>query len=240
MSCNLIQIVAALVNAFNGPIGQPTKSQVLYLCHFDSTTSATTFTDAVGNNWSLRNGAYFDTATVKMGASSLRNQTNYNATITGAAGVAVGTQDFTVEMWIYPTSLTNAFSGLFNLYKGNSTNGMHLAVGSNGALRAGNNSVDLLASGAGAITLNNWQHVAFTRQGTQLSLWVNGVRVAISQNGSSINCTSTELYLGWSYAGNSNSGYYIGYTDEFRLVRGLAVYTENFTPYDQPFSVPAN
>ena len=83
------------------------------------------------------------------------------------------------------------------------------------------------------VPLNTWTHIAVTREGQILRVFINGV-VAIS-----IDSASTLWYeqgggtfkIGAGYANNFG----VGYIDEFRI-RKEAVYTADFTPPTAPFT----
>jgi hypothetical protein len=81
---------------------------------------------------------------------------------------------------------------------------------------------------------NKWQHVALVRNGTTLTLYVNGVSVGTSTSNST------------NYVGNLTICYesvnqvYYGFLSNFRIVKGTAVYTSAFTPPTAPLLPIAN
>lgn len=74
-----------------------------------------------------------------------------------------------------------------------------------------------------------WHHVALVTNGSNITMYYNGVNVASAAYTSTTNFINP-LILG----GLINVGFYpnryIGYISNFRIVRGQAVYTSNFTP----------
>jgi len=76
------------------------------------------------------------------------------------------------------------------------------------------------------VSLNTWNHVAYTRNGSTLTRYING-----TANGTatwSANLTGSSFLIGGSTAGNV--GYLTGNIDDFRITVGVARYTANFTP----------
>ena len=83
------------------------------------------------------------------------------------------------------------------------------------------------------ITANTWYHVAVSRQGTALRMFVNGALVGSSSN------TANMSSSGALFIGRINATYpaydWDGYIDELRITKGLARYTSAFTPPATPF-----
>jgi hypothetical protein len=90
-------------------------------------------------------------------------------------------------------------------------------------------STDTISSNS-AITLNTWNHYAFVRNGNLFKLYVNGV--AQTQTLTSSISLPAQL-SGYMQIGNAG-GLYAGRITNFRIVKGTAVYTANFTPTTQP------
>lgn len=85
------------------------------------------------------------------------------------------TQDFSYACWIYPRSNQNSVI----IYNGNSNLDGFGLVMSNGAGAPGN-QVGILFGGIGTfvnapVTLNQWHHVAFTRNGNAYTLYIDSV-----------------------------------------------------------------
>ena len=86
--------------------------------------------------------------------------------------------------------------------------------------------------GFGSIGTGTWQHVALVRQSGSLYIYSNGVKYTVASD--TTNYTGTTLVIGGYY---STSQLWNGYIDDFRITRGLARYTANFTPPTQAFSL---
>ena len=147
----------------------------------------------------------------------------------------IGDQDFTIELWHYPTAL----GATRNVYEARSAGVQvtpSLWLRDTGFYYYYVNGANRIEQPAGEITANNWYHVAVTRSGSSTKLFVNGV-----QKGNTYTDTNTYLagatnhYLGRHYT-SLGSNEIIGYVQDFRFTKGLARYTANFTPPTTDFS----
>lgn len=77
------------------------------------------------------------------------------------------------------------------------------------------------------MTTNTWYHVAVTRAGTTINLFLNGVPVVASVS-SAQNFSAASYVIGGDQVGGVNS--VNGYIDDLRITKGYARYTTNFTP----------
>ena len=158
------------------------------------------------------------------------------------------TGDFTVEAWIYPTSLgqrrivgqTQVGSATNTAWQLglNSTNNILWEV------YQGSSAVNTVSSTT--ISANVWTHIAVTRSGTSQTLYINGVSRGTSTLSGSSNNSTYPLRIGAaalnSIPANSVPGLvpsttvggpdgpWGGYITGVRVVSGTAVYTGNFTP----------
>jgi hypothetical protein len=144
---------------------------------------------------------------------------------------AFGTGDFTIEFWLYAT----AFGGGPILYdcRPTSGNGAYPTIYAQGtgALKYFTNSVDAI-SGA-TLSTSTWYHIAVCRTGTVTKLYVNG-----TQSGSAYTDTTNYIVgsgrptVGGSGSSPGSSGDF--YMTNVRVVKGVCVYTGNFTTPTAP------
>jgi hypothetical protein len=140
---------------------------------------------------------------------------------------AVGTGDFTVEWFSYQTTLTQ-FQRVFTV-------GDYPAIDFGVSIESGTfyfwsgGDFDNDYSSASATTTNTWYHWAVVRSGTTLSVYRDGsLRGLTVTNTDNINDSSTPFVVGNTNTYATNAAF-VGYITNFRLVKGLAVYTGNFT-----------
>lgn len=141
--------------------------------------------------------------------------------------------NFTVESWIYLTAL-NALNNASYItdFRSGGSNNFTLGVinsGGNGRLYAFSSGADV--TGSMNVSLNTWNHVSFVRNGSVLTLYLNGA--ACGTLSTSFSQSSTGLYIGSRFTGLTE--YVSGYLNDLRITKGIARYTSNFTPPTAPF-----
>jgi hypothetical protein len=141
---------------------------------------------------------------------------------------AFGTGSWTVEAWVYVTTLREIL--LFDTRSSASTAGIGCNIWSDGKLYYSGSANNLLTSTA--ITANSWNHVAWVYNGTTLTGYINGVSGGTATP--SFNITQNNGIVG--QVGFSAAGYMLGYISNLRVVKGTAVYTSNFTPPTAPLT----
>lgn len=160
-----------------------------------------------------------------------------------SGGVGFGTNDFTIELWVYPTA-SPATNWTQLVTMGASGGGKELRIAQNingtgfGYLIPNNSNSGDLFYGFGTLTLNTWHHLALVRSGSTVTLYRNGVSVG-SSTSVSFNFTDTGPVIS-GYALYPSDGYYGGYIADLRIVNGTAVYTSTFTPPSAPLTAVAN
>ena len=145
--------------------------------------------------------------------------------------------DFTVEFWCKPTHAAD-YSGYPALLSvGSYSNGFLIRSGGGGASNASvivNNVY--MKTGPIIAALNVWNHIALTRQGSTVRLFINGVVSGTMTVTTTINSTAGAVHL---FALASPSQYGKGYMDDLRITKGVARYTSGFTvPTEQLPSGP--
>ena len=207
--------------------GDPDFANVSLLLHMNGSNGSTTFTDSSSNAITVtaNANAEISTAQSKFGGSSAYFDGTLDRldTGTGITALQMGTGDFTVEAFIRPTSSVSGYKGLFGL-----------ASGYESTLYIYNGQLLWYNSGtaAGTIAVDTWYHVAASRQGTSLRVFIDGVLVDTSTNSTDI-ASSARFTAGDSgFRANEN---FQGWMDEVRITKGVARYTANFTAPTAPF-----
>jgi len=148
---------------------------------------------------------------------------------------AIGTNDFTFECWVYVTdSAANQLIFDTRPTSTDNTTGFNLQYRSNNVFSVGSYSVTYI-TGSTTLTDNTWYHVAVTRSGSTMTLWVNGESDGTASH--SVNLTSTDMRIGTN---RSAASVYNGYISDFRLVSGTAVYSSAFTAPTERLTAIAN
>ena len=156
-----------------------------------------------------------------------------------------GTGDFTIECFVYFDVVTTSGQGLFQLSSGhlNSQDGRGPAIGTyNGTGKwhiyygAGENQTNTLGSSIAAPEVGKWIHVAYVRTSGVIKVFIDGTQIGsdISYTG---NYTDSHFTLGGWYSSSYTLG---GSLSNFRVVKGTAVYTGNFTVPTAPLTAITN
>ena len=169
------------------------------------------------------------------GSVSLNGSSQY-LTVASNAAFAFGTGDFTTEFWfnvsgagdsadqhVFQTRDGTNNGILFQYNRTNKTLAFLSDTGLTGLITANNAIVD-----------GTWYHVSATRSGTAIYFFVNGILIASTT--SAQNFSGTTPYIGRRYATDGFLHYFNGNISNLRVVKGVAVYTGNFTPSTVPLT----
>jgi len=81
-----------------------------------------------------------------------------------------------------------------------------------------------------------WHHVAVTRQGVNLRIFIDGVQQgATATDSTDIIGSDNPMLLGALMYNSAYQQVLDGWVDEVRITKGVARYTSNFTPPAAPF-----
>jgi hypothetical protein len=151
-------------------------------------------------------------------------------------GTALGSGNFTIEMWVYLTSLPNAQNAIYSNGTGDNTNASTAAVYVSSSGNLGFYNYPTATSTTSTIALNTWAHVAVVRNSGTITLYINGASGATFSNSNNISDTAVQVFRG--FGGITSSP--IGYASNVRVVVGTAVYTAAFTPPTVPLTAVTN
>jgi hypothetical protein len=205
--------------------GDPYFANVISLLHFDNN-----FTDVKGKVWTQHDpGISFGAA--KFGAASVNFDTFEYLDSPNSTDWDFGTGDFTIEMWLYPTTIGGSNRSIIGKESGGNT-AFFLYMDTTGRpIFTWRNSADqtrLAYTAAGVVmTVNNYHHVAVVRNGAELAVYLNGTKGAIVAN---VSTESQKVYTAPTFIGyGSGVNAFNGYIDDLRVTKGVARYTTNFT-----------
>lgn len=203
------------------------------LLHFDGINGATTTTDssASAHAVSLAGNAKISTDQSVFGGSSLYcDGTSDYASIPASADWQLETGDFTIEAWVRVQAHVRAAFTIIDM--GNFISGVNIyATPSSVSVYVTNSLVisRTTTNGTGV-----WTHWALTRSGTNLRLFKDGVQLGATVTNSSNIYPVGPVWLGADQIDNTVQ--LQGWVDEVRISKGIARWTENFTPPTRPYS----
>jgi hypothetical protein len=180
------------------------------------------------------------TITIQSLSAFFNNGPTTCLTIPANSAVTLGTNNHTIEFWMYQvshgqydvpfaygkmspqTATTNYYmncgSGAFGVVVGNGAGGWAVQIA--GATRS----------------LNTWHHYAVVRNGNTFTVYDNGTSVGSVTASINIPAQGDVFRVG----SDGQDGVLNGYITNFRVVNGTAVYTSNFTPPTSPLTAIPN
>jgi hypothetical protein len=168
--------------------------------------------------------------------------TNDNLVINNNSVFDLTNQDWTIEAWIRPTGNWSKYNNIITKRGNGGSEGtecdfqLYLGINS-GVLGFYNESVGVKESSVTPLA-NIWNHVAAVRNGSTITLYLNGISV-LSFVANALYNTNRKVYVGGWPAANNGSDYFYGNMNDVRVTRGVARYTSNFDPRTLP-QAPAN
>jgi len=222
----------------------PEFANVSLLLRMDGSNGSTTFTDSspYALTVTASGNAQISTAQSRFGgASAAFDGIGDYLTVSNNNSLKLGSGNFTIEYWFYPTNLSGIKQHLNTdvTPSGNATQASYAIITNGTAVLYYLSSSGTgwnIATGVsvGTATLNAWQHVALVRNGNTITPYLNGVAGTTTTTSASLFNFSSALMIGW-HAGGSTAQQYSGYIDELCITKGVARYTANFTPPTAPF-----
>ena len=223
-------------------VGDAHFPKVEALLPFNGTNGATSTTDLSdrGNTVTFGGDAEISTAQSKFGGSSLSLDGNGDYVDLPRTTNQLVSEDFTIEFWFRINSGAGSETvGLFGSYYTGDGSGEGMLMQSTATYNQvffqwhyGNSDWAYLNQTQGtrtALSNNTWYHVAVTRSGNTWRLFLNGTQEdSVTQSGALSDSGSTTRLGNYGPSGTASHGLN-GYIEDFRITRGVARYTSNFT-----------
>jgi len=203
------------------------------LLHADGTDGSTTFTDsATGKTITAGGDAQIDTAQSKFGgASALFDGTGDYLSVADSDDWNFGTGNFTIDFWYKHNAVSATYPAIAEHGNGWVIINYNMHQSQYGITFSG--AGFFLSTFAGAY-YGGWHHIAFTRNGTPGTSFLDGVKMDEDTSADATAASTSPLYIGrWetSYTTTTN-----GWIDELRITKGIARWTGNFTPPAKDYS----
>jgi hypothetical protein len=215
------------------------------LLHMDGTNGSTNFIDNSLNNFTITpyGAAQISTAQYKFGGAAgyfdLASGSSSLKINTPNSQISMGNSDFTVECWIFPISKGQDNNG--TLIGGRDGNAFQIGYRSETEFGVAKSFVQWDLYSETLPEFNEWTHIAITRKNNIMKMFYNGTAVTISDTDGQDYKEVTSNYDGYTNeigGYQTYGGWWDGYIDELRIIKGYAAYTSNFTPANQPFQNP--
>jgi hypothetical protein len=159
-----------------------------------------------------------------------------NAYLVAPSGASTfGTGDFTIECWIYPTTVA-ATQMIASTATGNTDNNywaVSLQTDRTIEVQIRDTASQAFANTLSTVNLNSWTHVAVVRNSGNVIIYTNGIPGAVTSITKTVTARTTNIGSS-QYTGFQS--YFNGYISNLRIVTGTAVYRSSFTPPTSPLT----
>lgn len=190
-------------------------------------TNAGIIDNAMMNDLYTENTVQISTAQSKFGSGSISFPANGDFTWAYRSPQSQLANNFTIELFAYPTLAAGFFFCVGDINPGGAEQGISVSWQSSGtAFRLDSNGGAKISSST-VPTVNTWSHIAVVRNSGVVTLYLNGVSLGTWSSSATF---LGNVYIGTQVQSGGFNGYFRGFIDEFRITNGIARYTANFTP----------
>lgn len=232
-------LTLAQMQALAPPNGGNDASVVL-LAHFEGANGATAFANsaASGPAMTALGNAQISTAQFKYGGSALFLDGSGDAVSMVSSTALDLTADFTIDFWARWNSVAGNQEILCFNQNASFMCAQRLSLAS-GVLKflssANGTSQNISDTVVHSPSTGVWYHYSVNRSGNTYWISVNGAQVATFTNsGLPITTSAADLIGAIDNSGPVNS--FNGWIEEFRVTKGVARWTANFTPPARPYT----
>lgn len=217
----------------------PYMSSVVLGLHMEGANASTAFQDVTGKTVTAVGNAQISTAQAKFGNSSaLFGGAGDYLTLANSADFDFLAGDICFDFWVRPNSIGAAQQIYDSRVVGTARVGIAVQITAAGKVEFYASDSDTVAYevdviGATTLVINTWYHVACVRYGSDWRIYLNGVSDAFSTASFTVGTTAGVKYIGVAVGLVNAANFYL---DDFRITKGVARYTANFTPPTVPFS----
>ncbi len=204
------------------------------LIHFDGNDEAQAYTAETGQTVTFQNQAQLDTAQKEFGASSLLlDGTGDYVTVPDSADWNFGAGNFTIDIWVRFNVSDSAARYTFWSQRQDSNDWFRFIRETNNKLTftgfTTTKDFEFVADNTWTPATNTWFHIALVRSGSTCYMFIDGISQAVTE----VDAFGTMAdFAGLLEIGGFDSGVnpVNGWIDEFRVSKGVARWTANFTP----------
>jgi len=243
--------------SYNGPSGptptDPYWTSVSFLQNFEQDTPVSAYDLSTNNFQPLVTGTARPSTLTPFssgGSYRIEGTTASQIIIPQNSAFNAASNNFTLELWVYVPSFAAGLVEMAAIATNQTSSGQataRIVATSTGAVyflcnNASNGWINTSTTAAGTLVVNTWYHLAGVRNGSNFTLYVNGVsRLSYTYAGvvgylSAGNATHIgNLPVGTGFTNASNC-----FITNVRFVNGTAVYTAAFTPPTTPLTAITN
>ena len=228
---NFSNVELLLSGDSNGSTPDSTFGNVSLLISGDGSNGSTSFGDLSNKSHSITaaGDTQVSTSIKKYGTGSIKfDGTNDYLEIPSSSAFDLGTNDWTIEGWIYPETDSDDRGAVFELYN-DDNNVLRIMINTGDEIEfrvesSGTRVVDIRSTNW---NYDEWMHVAVVNNSGTITLYLNGTSEGTDSSFTIPDFSSARVLLGMDLLATDR--WYTGYIDDFRVTKGVARYTSNFT-----------
>jgi len=209
-------------------------SYVKTLLHMNGANNSTTFTDESGRTWTASGNAKISTTQYKFGGASgyfdgTGDYISASDSLDWQLDGGSNSNEWTIDFWVRFDNVgsNRGFCGqkvdnnnLWRFLYNTNVGGIQFRQRQSASI-----TIDL--SFAWSPSTNTWYHVALVKQGTTgYNCFIDGTQIGTTQT----DTTPMANFAASMTIGGIDGFLMLGYVDEFRISKGVARWTSNFTP----------
>ena len=204
------------------------------LLHFDNN-----ITDDNGRTWTNNGGATFDATNKKFGTHAISFTTGTSYLTTPISDdFSFNGDDFTIDFWFRTTSI-NVERFMYSDAAPGPSGSVEICTIAGGAVRVYITTLDgtvYSVTSSNQVVIDTFYHLALVKDNGTIKLFINGILVGFLLLQIPIRaCRNTPTLA----RRGDGSGVWFGQIDEFRIIKGKAMYTANFTPPTSAYTYTA-
>jgi hypothetical protein len=206
-------------------------------CNGTNASTSMTNKEITGKTVTRYGDLQFSTAQSKFGGSSLLSDGTGDYFTCTHSDLDISTGDFTFEFWYRTTSLATIQGLIFWGDISSNLNRQQITVATDGSIAwfiADGSTSEAINSSAAAISINTWHHVAGSKSGSSVRMYVDGNQVGTTLTQTLTIASGTTMY-GMSARNGGVQRLIVGNVDDIVLTKSAkytgASYTVPTVPY---------
>jgi hypothetical protein len=215
-----------------------------FLANFDGADGDTSYTPYTAQAFTMGSGNRIESDQKVFGATSLYCGGTAAAWVADSDDWSFGSGDFTIDLRVrmraHDGVNAQALCGQSNSTATASTRQNQIIILGSKKMQFSlwNTSATRLDSTTGATVLNidTWYHVALVRNGNTATLYLDGT-AECTLDLTGVTLQNAASIFSFGAIGDFTSNFTQAYLDEFRISKGIARWTANFTPPTSPYSL---
>lgn len=208
----------------------------------DQADASTTITDSSSSPYTVTaaGNAQIDTARHAFAGdvgSILFDGSGDYCTVPDNADWGFGTGDFSIDFWIWASSVATDEMVICTNNLAGETGGWAIRMNDDGTMLIKVQHATSKIVAAHGMSASTWYHIEVTRSGTTLYFFVAGTQITTASSVSDDVAQASAVHIGIR---PSLDKPFTGSLDEIRISKGVARHTSNFTPETAPYTVEAS